>query len=150
MRIRYMMSLLITFFCISCDIPFPLIIDGQKDIVLSDECGTIAISGASFSTSVWFTCTFKGKYHINADSLKIKALFSGDTITDCLLKLNKEKLREKKFYINGNDTLDFSCDLLPKKPDHVTTKKILILPSRFITCEGKPVITDTIVIQLKH
>jgi pyruvate-formate lyase-activating enzyme len=136
--------------CVSCDFSTPFVIDGQKEYVLSSECGTIKIKGSSFSTSVFIGCAFNGKYSVNIDLLKMEAASSEDTITNIRFRLNNEEFTGQKIETKGGEVLTLSCNLQSTIPYQKSTGIILILSSNFITCEEKPIITDTIRIQIKN
>lgn len=150
MKMKGLILLLIIFFGISCDISKPLIIDGQREYVLFAECGSIKIKGSSFSTLVMVGSRFNGKYHINRDSLKIKAFSDEDTITNIRFELDNKELMEKEIETKHGETLTVLLNYQSTVPYQRASGTILLFPSNFITCEGKAVITDTIKIQLKN
>lgn len=149
MKTKSIAVLLLIICCISCDISKPFIIDGKNEFIFSNNCGSIKIKGSSFSSAVIIGCTFNGKYLVNTDSLKIKAYSVEDVITDINFRLNNKDFRERELETRG-ETLTLSFNLKSNVPNQRVTSKILLLPSNFITCEGKPIITDTIEIQLKN
>jgi|WetSurMetagenome_2_1015567.scaffolds.fasta_scaffold45046_2 hypothetical protein len=138
------------FSCFSCDNSEPFVIDGQKVYTLNNQCGTIVVRGSSFSASIMVACAFNGNYHVNTDSLKIKAFSNKDVVTTIHFQMNNKEFTGKDIETKGGETLSFNFRLLPSVPYQKTTGTILLLPSNFITCEGKPIITDTIQIQLKN
>ncbi|WP_291528452.1 hypothetical protein [Bacteroides sp. UBA939] len=149
MKIERFILLLLTICCISCDYSKPFVIDGEKKYVLFSECGRMEIGGSSlFSRAVFITCTFSGNYLINTDSLKIKAFSNRDTICDICFTLNDEYFTGgNKIEIKNSDVLDLSFEVSTTRP--LEDKKVLLLPSDFIMCGDKPIITDTITIALK-
>lgn len=147
MSIKYL--LLIIFCYTSCDISKPFVINGTREYVLSNLCGSINIKGSSFSTSVIIGFEFKGKYQVNTDSLKIKALAAEDIVTNIRFRLNNEVFTENELEIES-ETLSLSFDLVSTIPYRSATKTALLLPSNFISCEGKQVISDTIEIHVKN
>jgi hypothetical protein len=150
METKELVLILLVFCCVSCDTSQPFVIDGEKEYVLYSECGKIKIKGSSFSTFVMVGCTFNGKYHVNTDSLKIEAAYSEDEITNIRLKLNNEDFIGKEIETKERETLSFYFNLKSTVPYRKTTGTIFLLPSNFITCEGKSIITDTVWIQLKN
>lgn len=114
------------------------------------ECGPIKIKGSSFSTLVIVGSRFNGKYHINRDSLKIKAFSDEDTITNIRFELDNKELMEKEIETKHGETLTVFLNYQSTVPYQRASGTILLFPSNFITCEGKAVITDTIKIQLKN
>jgi len=150
MRTKGLIILLLVFCCVSCDISAPFIIDGQKEYVLSNQCGAIKIRGSSFASGVIIACTFNGKYYFHTDSLKIEAASKEDEITNINFRLNNEDLTGKEIETKGGETLSLHFTFKSIVPYQKSAGTILILPSNFITCEGKPIITDTVRIQLKN
>ena len=150
MRTKILTLFLLIFGCVSCDNSTPFVIDGEKVHTLHNQCGIIVVRGSSFSTSVMVACRFNGQYLINTDSLKIEAFSNEDMLTTIHFQLNNEVFIGKGIETKGGETLSFNFRLLPTVPYQRTTRTVLILPSNFITCEGKPIITDTIRIQLKN
>jgi len=94
-------------------------------------------------------CIFNGKYHINIDSLKMKAASSQDMLTTIHFQLNNEEFTGKEIETKDGEALSFNFNLKSTVPYQSATGTVLLFPSNFITCEGKPIITDTIQIQLK-
>lgn len=149
MKIKGLILLSFIFIYVSCDNSEPFVIDGHKIYTIYSKCGTIVLKGSSFSQSVMVACTFNGKYNVNTDSLKIKAFSNKDVITSIYFQLNNKKFTVKKIETKGGETLSFNFRLLSTVPYKRTKGTILLLPSNFIICESKPIITDTIQIQLK-
>ena len=151
MKTKGIILLLLTFCCIACDNSTPFVIDGKKEYVLSGECGTITIRGSSLpSHPILIGCTFNGQYHINTDLLKIEALPNEVIVTDIRFQLNLEDLTEKEIETKTGETLSIWFNVKSETPFRRSEVMILISPSNFITCNGKPIITDTLRIQLKN
>lgn len=149
MKTKALILSLIISCCFSCDISRPFVIDGQKEYVLPNQCGAMKIRGSSFSASVIIACTFNGKYIFNTDSLKIEAASAEDEITSIRFRLNNEEFTGNEIETKGGETLSLRFELKSTIPYQKSSGIILLLPSNFIICEGKPVISDTIRIQLK-
>ncbi|MCE8190279.1 hypothetical protein JFY59_08800 [Porphyromonas gingivalis] len=151
MKTKVFILLLFFVGCVSCDISTPFIIDGQKEYVISGECGTIKIRGPSLPThSIPITCTFNGSYHINTDSLKIEADPNGVIVTNVRFRLNGEVFAGTEIETKTGETLSIWFDVKSETSYKRSEVTVLILPSNFITCEGKSIISDTIRIQLKN
>lgn len=142
--------LFFTFFFISCDVSTPFLIHGEREYILFNDCGTIVISGSSFSTGVLIRCDFNGNYFVNTELLKIGTTSDEDTITDISVRLNSVELIGKEIKTKRGDVISLSGSLQSTVPYQKSRGVILILPSNFITCEGKSIINDTIRIQLKN
>jgi hypothetical protein len=150
-KIKELVLLLLVFYCVSCDKSTPFVIDGQKEYVVSDECGTITIKGSSFpAIPILIGCTFNGQYHINTDLLKIEAIPNEVTVTDVRFQLNLEDFTEKEIVTKTDETLTIMFNVESATSFRRSDVTILILPSNFIMCGNKPIITDTIRIQLKN
>ncbi len=151
MRIKGFILLFLILGCVSCDVSTPFIIDGQKEYVLSGECGTIKIKGSSFpSVPILIGCTFNGQYHINTDLLKMDVIPNEVAITNLSFQFNLKDFTGTEIETKAGETLTIWFDLKSERPFNRSEATVLILPSNFITCEGKPIITDTIRIQLAN
>lgn len=151
MKVKGLVLLLIIFCCVSCDVSTPFVIDGQKEYVLSGKCGSIKIRGSSFTAiPVLIGCTFNGEYHVNIDSLKMEAIPNEVVVSDVFFQLNREDIKGKEIITKTGETITIRFNLASSTPFNRAKVTVLILPSNFIICEGKPIITDTIRIQLKN
>lgn len=150
MKTKALALLFFTFFCISCDVSTPFVVQGERKYILFNDCGTMAISGSSFSTGVLVRCEFNGNYVVNRELLKIEPASGEDTITNIRFRLNSVELTGKEIKTKRGDVITFSCNLQSTVPYQKSRGMILILPSNFITCEEKSIISDTIRIQLKN
>lgn len=150
MKTKALVLLFFTFFCISCDVSTPFVVQGEREYILSSDCGTMAIRGSSFSTGVLIRCVFNGNYVVNTELLKIEPASDEDTITNIRLRLNSVELTGKEIKTKRGDVINLSCKLQSTVPYQKSRGMILILPSNFITCEEKSIISDTIRIQLKN
>ncbi|NCB44784.1 MAG: hypothetical protein EOM59_19510 [Clostridia bacterium] len=149
MKSKGIVVLFLIFCSVSCDNSEQFVIDGKHEYALSDECGIIKIKGSSFATLVIIGCTFNGKYQVNTDSLKIEAISSEDVITNIHFRLNNEDFVGKEIETKGGETLTLYFNLKSSESYQSSSGTVLLLPSNFIICENKPIIADTIQIQLK-
>ena len=147
MKIKGLFFLLIVFCCISCTIPHRLVINGQREIVLSDECGIVIIESRTLGTplSTYIVFRFNGEYYINTDYLKIEMEHRpNETILENLyFRFRGEDFARKEVETISSDILSVQFNL------RFVAGDLLILPTNFITCNGKPVIADTIRIQVR-
>ncbi len=150
MKTKALVLLFFTFFCVSCDVSTPFVVQGEREYILSSDCGTMVIRGSSFSTGVLIRCVFNGNYVVNTELLKIEPTSDEDTITNIRLRLNSVELTGKEIKTKRGDVITLSCNLQSTVPYQKSRGMILILPSNFITCEEKSIISDTIRIQLKN
>lgn len=148
MKIKGLILVLFIFVGLSCDISKPIIIDGQREYVILSQCGSIKIQGSSFSTLVIIGARFNGKYHINRDLLKMETISDKDTIVNMRFQLNDKDLFERKLETKNGEAITVTFTLKSTEPYRKANDTILLLPSNFIMCEGKPVITDTLKLRL--
>jgi hypothetical protein len=147
---KFFVLVLIAFYCVSCDISKPFVIDGRKKYITSSDCGNIIINGYSFSYNgvVFISIKFDGMYVVNTDLLKLETVTKIDSITNIGFKLNKEEIVGKEIRTKKGDVVDVWCNLQSTIPYQKPTGVIQISPSSFITCGGNPIINDTLRIQL--
>lgn len=150
MKTKVFAVLFVSLFCVSCDVSTPFVVQREKEYILSNDCGAMVISGSSFSTSVFISCEFRGNYVVNTELLKIEPASDEDTITNIRFLLNSVELTGKEIKTKRGDVINLSCKLQSTIPYQKSRGMILILPSNFITCEEKSIISDTIRIQLKN
>jgi hypothetical protein len=149
-KIQKLLIIIILFVCVSCDTSVPLVIENNKSYTISTECGNIKITGASMFHEHIF-CEFNGTFVLNFDSLNIDIIPNTIEIINLAYYYNDKLVTDlKEINTNIKDKVSIRFDY---KSDISIDKKsitVLMLPSNFITCEGKPIITDTIRIQLKN
>lgn len=151
MKRKKLLLLLFILCFISCDVSQPFVIDGKKEYVVAGECGSINISGSSFSTlPILLSCKFQGKYNIDIDSFKIGVLPKEVNLTSINFQLNNKDVVEKVIETKADESLTLEFNLESSVPFNREGVTILLLPSNFITCNDKPIISDTIQIRLKN
>ena len=159
MKITRFILLLLFLGCVSCDMLRPVVINGQKECILPNECGIIKIRASSLEAfpPMYIACTFDGKYHVNTDSLKIEAVPNHVAVTNIVFRARNKNILKKRRIFTGNEietkkdeSLLIWFGIESATPFSWSEVIILLLPSNLITCEGKPIITDTIRIQLKN
>lgn len=97
-------------------------------------------------------CELTGNYAITFDALKIVLVPEMIEVANLTFFYNDKEITDWKEVINVNGVeeisirFDFKSEVQIKKE----TVLILLLPSNFITCDGKPIISDTLRIQLKN
>jgi len=151
MKIKELFFLLLMFCGFSCDVSTPFIIDGKKEYIISGQCGTIKIGGSSMASPLptIITCTFNGEYNVYLDSLKIEVEPNEVIIENLRFQLHNADFTGNKIVTKGGEILSIHFNLKSSVPYQRATGTILLLPSTFITCKDKPIITDTIRIQLR-
>lgn len=148
MKTKMFLLLFLAFYCVSCDKSTAFVIDGEREYVLSNNCGIIKIKGSSFATSVFIVCEFNGMYNVNMKLLKIESASNEDVITNIRFRLNNIEITGEEIKVKEGDVITLACNLQSTVPYQESSGIILVLPSSFITCEEKPIINDTIRIQL--
>ena len=137
---------------LSCDVGYCLPVENKPEMSkgIVTETGTVRIDGMYFQRLYYFNCDLKGSYVINIDSLKLN--LSDDNLIlrpnniyisrDIKSKNNasvKNILIQKRLIFDRKDkTKEIQKPLL-----------LTVLPSDFIMCNGKRIINDTLIIELK-
>lgn len=127
----------------SCDPAFKLLVDGYTNKQLTCDCGNVMLIGTS-SMRDWVHVKLEGDFKIQPYSLDIEyslnvakdiQLWYNDTLIDNSLDIS----------VRGKNQLGLRMLSHLKFPMHwARNDTIQLLPSDFILCNGKPVITDTI------
>ena len=127
----------------SCDMAYPLLVDGNPEKQLSCNSGSVVLRGSS-SLSGMVVMDLDGNFTIQPDSLNIKhpRKFTKDVrmffyLNDSLIK------NQQSFQISGKNRV--RVRLIADYPLHYgRAGTIELLPSDFILCGGNPLITDTV------
>lgn len=143
MNLKRLLILLLLFCCISCDISKPFAINGKKEHTISSECGVMKVWGFSFGVRTTIRFQFDGEFLVDTDSLKIKTLRNNEDIRNLCFWQKGEKLTSTKIRVKDGDILTLRFDSIYQQKYSI----ISLLPSEFIKCNDKPIITDTIDIQ---
>lgn len=128
---------------VSCDISTRLQVNGSPEHCIVNDCGDIIIAGMAFEPDrISFVCD--GNFCIYGDSLKLKKNGLNVPISTINFYLNNDKYKDwHRISINGKNKLEIHISQDPSL-NYGKTGFIELLPSDFIQCNGKPVITDTI------
>ncbi|MGP1558096.1 MAG: hypothetical protein ACTTH9_05360 [Porphyromonas gingivalis] len=116
MKTKALAVLFFLLFCISCDVSTPFVVQGEREYILSSDCGTMVISGSSFSTGMLIRCEFNGNYVVNTELLKIEPTSGEDTITNIRFRLNSVELTGKEIKAKRGDIITLSCNLQSTVP----------------------------------
>ena len=142
-KVTAVFFLLLTF--ISCDCAYRLQTDKGTTYNISCDCGIVKIAGVS-ALSDHFYVLLDGNFTINFDSLKIDHVNSTSE-TEVWSYLDNQSLDNfTSVTMNGKNLFCFTINrALPLQyASHNGKGTIKIYPSNFITCNGSPVIMDTI------
>lgn len=145
MNFKKVLILLFVFSCISCSVSKIFIINGKRMHELSGECGTIKIHGSLFNNSIFIAFDFDNEYFVDIDSLKIETYRSDMEICNLRFLSKNKKLTNTKLKFKEGESLSVTFNLTNKRRNDM----ISLLPSGFIKCNGKPIITDTIDIHFR-
>lgn len=123
----------------SCDAPHSILVDNSKKREFQADCGCIVVTGSS-GLSDWIIINFDGTFWVQPDSMRYFR-HSESTLS---FSLNDSLIdNHQSFLVNGKKQLRIT--VRAKLPLNWARKDtIKLLPSNFILCDGKPVITDTI------
>lgn len=143
MNVRNIVFAFTLFSITSCDISTKLLVNGYQDIRLVNDCGGITITGLAFEPDR-IKFEFDGNFSICTDSLRLKKRKTPVPETEIMFYLNGIELEgHRHFSIEENGVLQIFIRQFPSL-NYGRIGTIELLPSNFILCNGKPVITDTI------
>lgn len=135
--------LLVLLWFTSCDIGTYLLVNGNRQLQLVNEGDSITITGRTLDPDI-IKIEFNGNYSVYTDSLRLKK--RGRPVFDSEIDyyLNHVALKDKQqFSLEGKGVLEIYVRQIPAL-NYGRIGTIELLPSNFILCNGKPVITDTI------
>jgi hypothetical protein len=147
-------KILITLFLVclySCDIPKPLCINNQgRDFMINSDCGSVIFNGSIFGGSLLiFTQKFNGNFEVLIDSLNHQFYPNTIKVESVDYYLNGNQIKNSIINIQAGQTLSMYYKLYAEVPTTTDTVLFMVVPSQFILCNGKPLLTDTIRIRLK-
>ena len=121
-----------------------LLLNEKPEYTYSSNCGFVTISGSS-GLSDSFTIILDGDFSINLDSLSLKHRITYTPELDIHFYINNDVVNNdhQTVIINGKNELMIL--IRNQLPLHWGKATLELFPSSFITCNGKPVITDTII-----
>lgn len=134
----------------SCDTSFWLTFkDGTKQQVLTTKCGHVIVHANEFKNFFYITFNLSGEYEINPDSLKIG--FDDERVS--VMKVTHMKNAESE--IQAKSSLS-NCCIRVELTLYATGKNVdmnkmtmYVLPSKYLTCENGPVLSDTLKISMR-
>ena len=143
------LMLVILLFC-SCDTSFWLTFkDGTKQQVLQTKCGHVTVDANEFRGIFYLTFNLSGEYEINPDSLKIG--FDDERVS--IMKVTHMKDAESEIQAKSNVS---NCFVRVELMLYTTGKNVdmnkmtmYVLPSKYLTCENGPVLSDTLKISMR-
>lgn len=149
LQLSICLMLVILLFC-SCDTSFWLTFkDGTKQQVLNTTCGHVIVDANEFRGIFYITFNLSGKYEINPDSLKIG--FDDERVS--IMKATHMKDAESEIQAKSNVS---NCFVRVELMLYATGKNVdmnkmtmYVLPSKYLTCENGPVLSDTLKISMR-
>ncbi|MCD7935625.1 MAG: hypothetical protein LUG98_02060 [Tannerellaceae bacterium] len=143
----FLLSLYIGIHIFSCDPGKRLAVNGQKDYYLFSDCGNMSLRSHWSMQRLFVVFQLDGTFDVYPDSLKLG--FYPDTLQTAGIDfyVNKGMVpgNEVIHVENGIVKMVHRGDFYAITKDR-STKRFFILPCNFIMCNGKPLITDTIII----
>lgn len=149
LQLSICLMLVILLFC-SCDTSFWLTFkDGTKQQVLQTKCGYVIVDANEFRGIFYLTFNLSGEYEINPDSLKIG--FDDERVS--IMKVTHMKDAESEIQEKSNVS---NCFVRIELMLYTTGKNVdmnkmtmYVLPSKYLTCENGPVLSDTLKISMR-
>jgi len=143
MKTRTIAFIIMTGCFASCDMSYPLLVDGHQERRVSCDCGSVVLKGWS-AISDCIEVNLEGDFTVNPDSLRFKHPVKITKDAQPYFYQNDRPVdSHQPFQVTGTNKLRISLSVdLPLHWGRTGT--IELLPSDFILCDGKPVITDTI------
>lgn len=136
----------------SCDLTSYMCVDDAQEKVINSDCGTIIIKAHSLYTDA-IEFVFNGSFTVDIDALKLSYEDEDHNIeSECIYFKSKtyDILKGEADIINSQGEERMRIDVRGMVPLHWGSNpmRLYLLPSDFITCNGNPVITDTISFQI--
>lgn len=138
------LSIMALFGLWSCDPSYQLLLNEKPEYTYSSCCGLVTISGSS-GLSDSFTIDFNGNFSVNLDSLSLIHRITSTPDLDFIYYINNEVITNNHEIVLLNGKNELRIGIRNQVPLHWGKATLELFPSSFITCNGKPVITDTII-----
>ena len=135
-----------------CNMAYRMTANGELAYRSHSECGDIVVTGISFVTDQIYMC-MNGDFMLYPDSLRIMRT-PYDENQVIWIYLNDSLINHKdSISIKGEGKLEISFKGLPihmgARMKGSIGNSIKISPSNFIRCNGKPILTDTVLFWVK-
>jgi hypothetical protein len=121
----------------------------EKICVITTDCGKITLTCSQFGGLILFGQKFEGSFLIQLDSLKIEFPSNFIRIRDISFSLDNEERKNSGSFQVTNNSVRIHFTVSSEIPVNLDTVTMLVLPCNYIMCSNKPLITDTIRINLK-
>ncbi|MBR1448474.1 MAG: hypothetical protein IJ588_07005 [Prevotella sp.] len=132
----------------SCEASYHLLVDGKPNQEIAVDCGKVVITGFS-ALSDRIEMSLDGDFWVNPDSLAVVHRLERISPENTTLYLNNSPIDDSHpFPAHGKNQLCIRVSL--ELPLHYgKTGAMQLLPSKFVLCNDKPVISDTICFMYK-
>ena len=155
MRIKIFFFLFVLAALYGCDMAYRMTANGELAYRSHRECGDIVITGISIVTDQIYMC-MNGDFMLYPDSLRIlRTPYDENQVTR--IYLGDSLINHKdSIFIEGEGKLEINLTVGALPPIHYGDRSkdcigrtIKISPSNFIRCNGKPILTDTVLFWVK-
>ena len=154
MKIKSFFFLFILASLYGCDMAYRMTANGELAYRSHSECGDIVVTGISGITDRIYMC-INGDFMLYPDSLRISRTHDENQVIR--IYLGDSLINHKdSISIEGEGKLKIAFKGLPihygvGSRDYVDERRtIKIIPSNFIRCNGKPILTDTVFFWVKN
>ena len=153
-KVRYLLSLplfaISLWLLASCDVASTLsFIDGTNTHSIQTSNGTVNVKSFYFQSFNYLYFDLKGNYEIDPDSLLVA--FDDERLSF----LSAESYKTASGDISNRTSIENS-DIQARLAINITGNNVdlnrinmYILPCNYLLCEGKPILTDTLIISLR-
>ena len=149
-EVKILLLSVVAFFAASCDISKQYVIGTDRSYVITRECGSITITGATIFHEHLFA-EINGEFSVTPSALRLEVSPSYVSISNLVFFFNDKEINDisSTLHINGHEKVSVRFDYSSEVAFDKKNVSISLSPSEFLMCANKPVITDTIKIQLK-
>ena len=152
MRIKIFFFLFVLAALYGCDMAYRMTANGELAYRSHSECGNIVITGISGTAADHIYMCINGDFMLYPDSLRISRTHDENQVIR--IYLGDSLINHKdSISIEGESKLKISFKGLPihmgARMKGSIGNSIKISPSNFIRCNGKPILTDTVLFWVK-
>lgn len=152
MKFNSLVTIIFVFCMVSCHKSKPYVIDGHEARILHSECGRITVMGLTLFHE-HIIAELDGNFTITPSAFNIQLIPDNVEVANLTFFHNDIEVTDltQAIEVNGTETEKISIRFDYNSDSYFDRNSVLILllPSKFIMCEDKPIITDTIKVKLK-
>jgi hypothetical protein len=143
MKMLFFVLFTVSLFGSGCDYSMPAKINDQKQYILKTECAEVHVNISTFGRLVLINSVVSGNgIVLNIDSLRV--LYRPESLNGVKRIYYQNDTGKpddvKRIEVNGSRKVGFTIEM----EKLVNDGQLIIAPCNFITCNGVPLITDTI------